>query len=54
MTKEKTIEELEKLIKKVEFSSKWKVIDKLPFDDIVKYLNDYIDLLEERKHEIQI
>lgn len=42
------IDELESIIKKVEFVEKWRVINQFPFEELVKHLNDYIDLLEGR------
>lgn len=42
------IDELESIIKKVEFVDKWKVINQFPFEELIKHLNDYIDLLEGR------
>lgn len=42
------IDELEGIIKKVEFVDKWRVINQFPFEELVKHLNDYIDLLEGR------
>lgn len=44
------IDELESIIKKVEFAHKWGNISKIPFEDLIQHLNDYIDLLEGR-HE---
>ena len=50
---EKKVEELDELIKKLEFSYRWKVINNLPFENIIKTLNDYIDLIEGRKNDLQ-
>jgi len=44
------IDELESIIKKVEFADKWRVINHIPFEDLIQHLNNYIDLLEGR-HE---
>lgn len=52
MKKDKKIDELEKIIKSIEFAQKWRVINQIPFEELLSHLNDYIDLLEGRKEDV--
>ena len=51
---ERKVNEIEKAIKALEYAFRWQTIHSLPFETILKLLNDYIDLLERRKENGEI